>query len=459
MASKSKRERMAPQRNLARTFMYWAVAVFAIKLIIIFNIQGGYTEISGRPFFVDGIWPGSDGENYLTGYDALSKEGVFSKAGILNYFPAGYPLVILFLSILGKSWVLTTLSITQSAVFSFAAYFFASQLTRTRLKKYTYLVFILILFNPTLSLVSIWIGYESLTASGLLIASGFIIKDFVEKSDKKFIMYLLINSVIFGILTFMQPRLVISGVLINTLWILVRKGFKIGPLLLVGSLLVTLFFPATLVYRNHKALGVNTISTNLGVTMNIGAGDKASGTYMNQDFGVPCTLTGSDADRDSQLIKCVLLWYANNPVRSLQLFYNKTLYFWSPWSGTEGRGTMSRNPWLKINPITNIASSPDGYKVVASGIGKTISWLWLLGGIALLIYGFIVLWQSGALEKFIALIAMIAVSTNWLISLISIGDHRFRVPIMGMSIFLQAIALKTLFKGGKTEMVEGPALR
>jgi hypothetical protein len=272
-------------------------------------------------------------------------------------------------------------------------------------------------------------------------------------------MYLLINSVIFGILTFMQPRLVISGVLINTLWILARKGFKIGPLLLVGSLLVTLFFPATLVYRNHKALGVNTISTNLGATMNIGAGDKASGTYMNQDFGVPCTLTGSNADRDSQLIKCVLLWYANNPVRSLQLFYNKTLYFWSPWSGTEGRGTMSRNPWLKINPITNITSSPDGYKVVASGIGKTISWLWLLGGIALLIYGFIVLWQSGALEKFIALIAMIAVSTNWLISLISIGDHRFRVPIMGMSIFLQAIALKTLFKGGKTEMVEGPALR
>ena len=459
MASKSKRARMAPQRNLARTFMYWSVAVFAIKLIIIFNIQGGYSEISGRPFFIDGIWPGSDGENYLTGYDALSKEGVFSKAGILNYFPAGYPLVILFLSILGKSWVLTTLSITQSAAFSFAAYFFASQLTRTRLKKYSYLVFILIIFNPTLSLISIWIGYESLTASGLLIASGFIIKDFVEKSDKKFIMYLLISSVIFGILTFMQPRLVISGVLISTLWILVRKGFKVGSLLLVGSLVVTLFFPAALIYRNHKALGINTISTNLGVTMNIGAGDKASGTYMKQDFGVPCSLTGSDAERDSQLIKCVLTWYGNNPVKSLRLFYNKTLYFWSPWSGTEGRGTMSRNPWLKINPITNIASSPDGYKVVSSGIGKTISWLWLLGGISLLIYGFMVLWRSGALEKFIALMAMIAVSTNWLVSLFSIGDHRFRIPIMGMSIFLQAIGLKTLFKGGKAQMVEGPALR
>jgi len=459
MASKSKRARMAPQRNLARTFMYWAIAVFVVKLIIIFNIQGGYSEISGRPFFIDRIWPGSDGENYLTGYDALSREGVFSKAGILSYFPAGYPLVILFLSIFGKSWVLTTLSIAQSAIFSFAAYFFTSQLTRTRLKKYSYLVFILIIFNPTLSLVSIWIGYESLTASGFLIVAGLIIKDFIEKDNKKFIKYLLISSIIFGILAFMQPRLIISGILTTTIWVLVRKGFKVGYLLLVGSLVVTLFFPATLIYRNHKAVGINTISTNLGVTMNIGAGNKASGTYMEQDFGVPCTLTGSDIERDSQLIKCVLVWYANNPVKALKLFYNKTLYFWSPWSGTEGRGTMSRNPWLKINPITNIASTPDGYKVVASGIGKTISWLWLLGGIALLIYGFMALWRAGSLEKFIALVAMIVVSTNWLVSLISIGDHRFRIPIMGMSLFLQAIGLKTLFKGGRAPMVEGPALR
>ena len=207
MASKSKRARMVPQRNLAKIFMYWAIAVFVVKLIIIFNIQGVNINISSRPFFIDRIWLGSDAENYLTGYEALSKEGVFSKAGILNYFPAGYPLVIMFLSILGKSWVLTTLSITQSAIFSFAAYFFASQLTRTRLKKYSYLVFILIVFNPTLSLISLWIGYESLTASGFLIAAGLIVKDFIEKNDKKFIRYLLINSMIFGILTFMQPIL------------------------------------------------------------------------------------------------------------------------------------------------------------------------------------------------------------------------------------------------------------
>ena len=56
MASKSKRARTVKQRNLAKDFMYWAIAVFIIKLIIIGNVQGG-------------AWLGADGENYLKGLD------------------------------------------------------------------------------------------------------------------------------------------------------------------------------------------------------------------------------------------------------------------------------------------------------------------------------------------------------------------------------------------------------
>jgi hypothetical protein len=54
---------------------------------------------------------------------------------------------------------------------------------------------------------------------------------------------------------------------------------------------------------------------------------------------------------------------------------------------------------------------------------------------------------------------MAAVTTNWMITLFTIGDHRFRIPIMGLSLFLQAIGLKTLFKGGKAPIVDGPSLR
>ena len=461
MASKSKRARMAPKENLRRKFLLWAIAVFFIKLAIIFRIQGMNAGSSDRVFFVDGAWLGADGENYLVGYHALLKDGIFSTESLLNYWPAGYPLVILFLSILGKSWALTTLSIAQSAIFSYAAYFFASQISKSRLKKFAFLAFLLIILNPTLSLNSIAVGYESFTASGILMVVSLIIKDFIEKDDKKFLKHLMISSMVVGILSFMQPRLIVTGILLNVFWIITRKGVKSSALAVVITLALTLFFPASLIYRNNQAIGINSISTNLGVTMNLGAGDGATGGYVGSGSkaGVPCETDGTTAQQDNQRVKCVLNWYVSNPIKSLELFYNKSIYFWSPWYGPTANGTMARNPWLTVNPLKNISSTQDGFNIVYGGFGKFISWLWLLGGLALLFYGYFTLWRKNSLERFIGNLVMIAVTTNWLITLFTIGDHRFRIPIMGMSLFLQAIGLKTLFSGGKAPMVDGPALR
>jgi len=459
MASKSKRARMSPERNLSKSFLYWAIAVFIIKLGIIFRIEGINAGSGNAVYFVDGAWLGADGENYLIGYSALARDGIFSPESILNYWPAGYPLLILFLSVLGKSWVLTTLSTVQSLIFSYAVYFFAKELSKTRLKKFAYLTLLLMLFNPTLSLSSIAVGYESLTASGLLICVGLVIRSFVDKDNKKFVRYLIISSAIFGLLSFVQPRLLLTGIVINLLWILVWKGFKAGALMIAISLAITLFFPATLIYRNNQAIGINSISTNLGVTMNIGAGDNATGGYIKEGYGVECDLSGTSVQQDNQRVRCVLNWYLSNPVKAIELFYNKSIYFWSPWYGPTANGTMARNPWLTINPLKNIASTQDGFNLVYGGFGKVISWLWLLGGLALLLYGYFTVWRQNSLERFIGNLAMVAIATNWLITLLTIGDHRFRIPIMGLSLFLQVIGLKTLLKGGKAPMVDGPVLR
>ena len=446
MASKSKRARTVKQRNIAKDFMYWAIAIFVIKLIIISNVQGG-------------IWAGADHEGYTNGFNALLTEGVFSDQYELNYWPAGYPLFILLLSLIGKSFVFTTLSVVQSAIYSFAVFYFAKHLAQTRLKKFSYFTFLLVLLNPTLSLSSIATGYESLTASGYLIVAGLIIRDFVQRDDKKLLPYIAISSAIFGFMSFIQPRLIISGILINLLWMLIRKPWKSASLLVVVSLAITLFFPATLIFRNNQAIGLNTISTNLGGTMNIGAGDEAEGGYASQNVGVPCTTSGTDAEKDSQQVACVLKWYLNNPVKAVKLFYHKSKFFWSPWKGQLANGTMARNPWLKIHPVSDIQNSPDGDKLVRGPIGLIVSWSWLLGGLGFLFYGFTILWRANQLERLIGSIAMIAISTSWLISLVTIGDHRFRLPIMGMSLFLQAVGIRTLFKGGKPPMVDGPALR
>jgi hypothetical protein len=198
--------------------------------------------------------------------------------------------------------------------------------------------------------------------------------------------------------------------------------------------------------------------------MNIGAGPIATGGYMQKGYGVPCILQGSNVEQDRQLVACVSKWYVENPQKALSLFYYKSLFFWSPWHyngflGDVNPGTMARNPWFKVSPIIQIASTENGLNLIYSGFAKIVSWLILLGSIFLLFYGFIALWRQKSLERLLANIALVIVVSNWLISLATIGDHRFRIPIMGMSIFLQIIGLNALLKGGKIAMAEGPSLR
>ena len=52
MASKSKRARLAPQRDLKKTFIYWAATVFLIKIIILFNIPASNIEVNKNHFYL-----------------------------------------------------------------------------------------------------------------------------------------------------------------------------------------------------------------------------------------------------------------------------------------------------------------------------------------------------------------------------------------------------------------------
>ena len=229
---------------------------------------------------------------------------------------------------------------------------------------------------------------------------------------------------------------------------------------MTASLAVLFLLPTGLILRNEKAVGIRSISTNLGSTMNIGAGDGATGGYDSKIKGVKCLIKPTDINSEEiAKILCILKWYLNNPDKSLNLFLNKTVYFWSPWSGPILSGTMGLNPWLKINPIKSIEKTPGGSEFLLSAFGKTIAWIWLLGGLFFLFYGFFTLWKLNFLERFIGVLALIIVLSSWVVTLFSIGDHRFRLPVMGMSLFLQAIGLKTLFKGGKAVIVDGPTLR
>ena len=70
-----------------------------------------------------------------------------------------------------------------------------------------------------------------------------------------------------------------------------------------------------------------------------------------------------------------------------------------------------------------------------------------------------ILYRLKELERLIAVIAITIISSGWAISLMTLGDHRFRVPIMGLSLFLQGIAIKSLFNWDKSKEIKFPTMR
>jgi hypothetical protein len=286
------------------------------------------------------------------------------------------------------------------------------------------------------------IGYEAPIAACFMMIVGTILSTFNKPRDKLFWIAVVSVGAWLALATFMQPRFLLIAIIIAVVWALKVVGTK--NRIRIAALVITIMMiaPAIMIFRNIEVIDKATISTNLGVTMRIGAGPETSGSYDRSGPEVPCEPEQpATTVTDNDVVICVIQWYLSNPVDTVRLSFNKSLFFWSPWSGPIADGTMARNPWLKISPVQEIATrSESGQNLVAGPIGTTVSFLWILGQVALLLIGYRSLRRIGLDEKFLANIIMIPIVTSWLISIGTIGDHRFRLPTMSLSLFLQVVA-------------------
>ncbi|MFM8620811.1 MAG: hypothetical protein ACKOCL_02155, partial [Candidatus Nanopelagicaceae bacterium] len=273
----------------------------------------------------------------------------------------------------------------------------------------------------------------------LMISSGALFA--VNKTSAKNWKSLIIFSIGLSFASFLQPRYLATAVILLVIWLIKEFGINNSKKYFAVAIAILMLSPLALGFRNSQATGKFFVSNNLGVTMNVGAGPKSSGGYTNKATGVDCP---PDVKTDNQRVICVLKWYVTNPLQTARLSYNKTLYFFSPWSGPLANGTMARNPWLKINPVKQTAKTQDGFKMVYGGFGKAISWLWFLASFALMIWGFIWFWKSGSELHQIGLLAGVPVAISWLVALGTIGDHRFRIPTMAFIFILQLAGLRGL---------------
>jgi len=413
--------------------LFWLIAIpltaLVIKLIVMANTQGGG-------------WLGADGENYLTGVDGLLKDGFFSKEGKLLYWPAGYPIFVWPLAAISISKFVYFLGLIQSTLFAYATFLFTRELKKTNISFLAVAISFLISFNPTLSLSTLAVGYEAPVAALLMISMAYLIRDLSAQSDKISLKNIIIIALSLSVSSFLQPRILLFGVAFIFFWCLKKTGSKARVQLLGLTLVLVMLFPSVLILRNIVANDKAAISTNLGVTMRIGAGDDATGGYGVPKTPIPCPPKSKGQEvTDNQIVGCVLKWYLSNPGKAAQLMINKTVYYWSPWFGPAANGTMARNPWLKVSPLVGMAKSESGNDLIYGGLGRFISWVWLLGGLLLVGAGLIWLWRLGGIERSMAWLAGIPVILGWLTSLGTIGDHRFRIPQMGLSLFLQVVGV------------------
>ena len=449
MASKSK-VAQKKQSTSAKKINFYLVAIpviaFAIKLIIMANIKGANGGMLGA-------WLGADGDNYLSGVDGLLKQGYFSDKSILSYFPAGYPILIWILTKISLAHVIYLISFTQSIFYAYASYYFVKQLRGTRLQPYMFLIGVVLAFNPTLSLSSLAVGYESPIAACMLMVVGLIMKSRQSGTDRGLIVRVISAGFFSALASFMQPRWVLTSIVIALIWALMYKNRKIQALILVGVIAIMAIAPAIMIQRNQHSIHKAVISTNLGVTMRIGAGDETAGGYMHTGPDVPCDpVAPATTVSDNDVVKCVIKWYAGHPVKAIHLFINKGWYYWTPWSGPLGNGTMARNPWLKIDPIVSIGkNSQPGNDLVYKSVGRGISFFWVIGSISLFFIGFFWLRSMKGIYANLAYATFIPVAISWLVSMGTIGDHRFRIPTMSLSLFLQVMgyfALRHRLKSG-----------
>jgi hypothetical protein len=167
---------------------------------------------------------------------------------------------------------------------------------------------------------------------------------------------------------------------------------------------------------------------------------------------VSCNLTKDEKFEDSKIVRCVLKWYWNNPLKSFELFYNKSVYYWSPWIGPNAEGTSGRNPWLRYGPVAILSNNIATEKIIEGSIGKLVSALWQILCLFFLLFGLIRIYKLGILEEKIVIVSTVILLINWGICLLTIGDNRFRIPISGISIFLQAAGVNFLFRKKQLNM-------
>lgn len=431
----------------------FALAITLLKLIIIFNIE----PISN---YSAGAWLGSDTDGYLEGAKSIATDGFLSKSRFLSYYAPGYPFFIFIVDTFFGSKTFLIISILQTIFYSFSIYLLAKQISLMGLRKVAISFVFIALLNPVISLSSMQLGYESIVASLVSVILAILIKNYHD-SESKFVTYqIVLVSVLMGISIWFSPRMIHVNLVVLILYASFTKS-KSSLIAILCGICIVVTFQLAMNARNYIAIGSFTSQTSLGNLALMGAGPMATGTYKNGPTGISCIVASeNEASQNSEKLKCAIKWYVENPLNGAVLLWKKSYFFWGPWFGPLCCGTNGNHPYYQsFHPIKSNITSQQQIDLIFGPIGKIISWMWIIGGWILLVLGFINLWSKKGRARIAGLLSISLICLNWLSALITIGDSRYRIPLMSISLLLQTIGLSEFIRRVRYKFRRSPLVK
>lgn len=374
---------------------------------------------------------GPDAPTYALAAKDFFENGVTAEAAGIPYWPAGYPLFISYLYGWFGVWE-RIVPLVQALGLGVATYFAYTLVLREFGPRRSVLTVLLLSISPALLGATGMFMYE--TPFLVLMVIPIELLSRVSSSNRDRNMRLLTTAfagILFGVAITFQPKAIFPAVLGALL--LVARLRKRGAFLLIPFLITLLLAPTALVLRNYVA------GKGVGLAANLGMAVIFEIQYVT-DVSDTCGGGVGTFEQDREMVLCGLRWRARHPIKALKLGLTETAAYWGPMTGP----LVTRGTWwhaFDYRRFLPVKILNQGWFEQINVIGGNV---WTLLSTSLIALGAWIL-ISETKQRLMAFVFLMIILSFYIVTFISIGDARYRLPTAPFYSTFQACAILWLW--------------
>ena len=391
-----------------------------------------------------GIWVGGAGIQRFAELAVMDTYGLFAPG--VEMLSSGYASLVHLLGLVLKTDALWPVAVMQSALLSFAVWYFAVSLRHTRIAWATVPLAYLLLLDPPFSMATLALGPDGVVGSLVLLGMGQLVRDLATPRADRRARRMLLGAASFGVAALLAPLLSIGAIIVLYTWAAIRGSREQAISLGSAAAALLLALPLLLLVRNEIAsnsAAIPAFSTDPSISVTGGAGNAGSDGSRCGIGSLGVTSLHPDTFR------CLVGWYREASAETSDRAVPNATAFWAPWIGPMSKSGLDDNPWTAVHPLHRFGDAADPRTLLGSPIASFASWLWLLASMALVVTGAAALRGLNDLERELSTAAIALVGGTWVLATLTDADAGSRMPVLGLTVLLQLIGLRYLATRGR----------